>query len=76
MIGRLKIVEQDLQAKAGTKIDRPWTSVFGKQKSDFGNTQGVQRPFCLSEFLTPYAVQEKLNPLLLVGEVREVWVIA
>lgn len=70
MIGRLKILPDDLQnTPHGGKITREWTAVFGKQKSDFRNTEGVNRPFCVGEFVTPYSTQEKMNPLLLVGEV-------
>ncbi|KAL8440015.1 hypothetical protein Efla_004931 [Eimeria flavescens] len=69
MIGRLLISPDDLRNTAkGEKITRPWTAVFGKQKSDFRNADGVNRPFCVGEFVTPYSTQEKMNSLLLVGE--------
>ncbi|KAL8271945.1 hypothetical protein Esti_004069 [Eimeria stiedai] len=69
MIGRLLISPDDLSDTAnGGKISRKWTAVFGKQKSDFRNAHGVNRPFCVGEFVTNYSTQEKMNPLLLVGE--------
>ncbi|OEH75897.1 cysteine repeat modular [Cyclospora cayetanensis] len=69
LIGRLKILPEDLQqASNGSTITREWTAIFGEQKSDFRNTEGVNRPFCVGEFVTPYSTQENMNPLLVVGE--------
>ncbi|KAL8431142.1 hypothetical protein ACSSS7_005460 [Eimeria intestinalis] len=69
MIGRLLILPDDLaKTDSGRKITRKWTAVFGKQKSDFRHADGVNRPFCVGEFVTNYSIQEKMNPLLLVGE--------
>ncbi|KAL8455778.1 hypothetical protein Emag_000352 [Eimeria magna] len=69
VIGRLLISPDDLnQTAADKKITRRWTAVFGKQKSDFRNADGVNGPFCVGEFVTNYSTQEKMNPLLLVGE--------
>ncbi|KAL8449815.1 hypothetical protein Emed_002778 [Eimeria media] len=68
IIGRLLISSDDLNKNNGSKINRKWTAVFGKQKSDFRNADGVNRPFCVGEFVTNYSTQEKMNPLLLVGE--------
>ncbi|CDI87078.1 cysteine repeat modular protein, putative [Eimeria praecox] len=69
IIGRLKILPDDLDKTAhGGKVIREWTAVFGKQKSDFRNTEGVNRPFCVAEFVTPYSTQENMNSLLVVGE--------
>ncbi|CDJ28361.1 uncharacterized protein EMH_0014250 [Eimeria mitis] len=69
IIGRLNILPNDLNETAhGGKITREWTALFGKQKSDFRNTEGVNRPFCVAEFVTPYSTQENMNSLLVVGE--------
>lgn len=70
IIGRLKVLPDDLEKTIhGGKITREWTSVFGTQKSDFSSAEGVSRPFCVAEFITPYSMQENMNPLLVVGEV-------
>lgn len=70
LVGRLEITPDDFDiARESRVIERKWTAYFGEPKIDLHNSLGLDHPFAISEFVTAYSEDTKVNSLILVGEV-------